>query len=184
MPAAASARANNTADGQKDRQVCRLSHCPGSMFKMLVGRAMRMRRTGYMLCLLAALGACHRADVIRADFPRSFREQSRKLGVRHRQEFEPLPLAGSWTAETDANAFVWQVRAIPFDEGFAFLTNDLGYPRVFVKTNMDGFPQAVWGASSVGGAVQCIGAKDGFVIICMRGLKPSSKGKGSVSPRP
>ncbi len=31
MPAVASARANNTVDGQKDRQVCRLSHCPGSM---------------------------------------------------------------------------------------------------------------------------------------------------------
>ena len=30
MPAVASARANNAADGQKDRQVCRPSRCPGS----------------------------------------------------------------------------------------------------------------------------------------------------------
>jgi hypothetical protein len=31
MPAVASARANNTAAGQKDRQVCGLSRCPGSI---------------------------------------------------------------------------------------------------------------------------------------------------------
>ena len=42
------------------------------------------------------------------------------------------------------------------------MTNDLGQPKVFVKTNLDGFPHAVWGGASVGGAVQCIGSKDGF----------------------
>ena len=43
MPAVASARANNTADGQKDRQGCRLSRCPGSIYLLKIS-AWRLER--------------------------------------------------------------------------------------------------------------------------------------------
>ena len=56
MPVVASARANNTADGQKDRQVCRLSRCPGSNFATPSFRLHRVTYSPHDGAYFAALG--------------------------------------------------------------------------------------------------------------------------------
>ncbi len=105
---------------------------------------------------------------MQGDFAAAFITESARYEVRHKAMPSPDALPASWTLGSDANGFQLRVTGLPFDKAYAFLTNDLGMPLVFAKTDLTGWPHAVWGAASAGGAVQCIGTNDGFEIICVK----------------